>query len=176
MDGNTKEVNFEVYTDASFANQKEDRKSISGYTIQMANCSVSWASRKQECVSLHTAEAELIALSEGIKESEWIWFLLKEIGFVLKDPVQVWCDSTSAIASVKNPGNHKASKHIEIRHLYARDILEKGRIKVDYVSTHEMLADAMTKALPVKQFEYLREKIGVRDLSDLYGFKKESSS
>jgi len=133
----------------------------------MAGCSISWSSRKQDCVSLHTAESELIALSEGIKECEWIWHLLSEIGFPQKEPIQVWCDSTSAIASVSNPGNHKASKHIEVRHLYARDILEKGRIKVNYVKTEDMVADTLTKGLAVKPFVYLREKLGVRDLGNL---------
>ena len=167
MDGNQEKVNYEVYTDASFAS-REDRRSVSGFTVQMAGCSVSWSSRKQDCISQHTGEAELVALSEGIKESEWIYFLLREIGMELKVPVQVWCDSVTAIASVKNPGNHRATKHIEVRHLYARDIFEKGRIKLDYVSTHEMLADAMTKGLPTKPFLYLREKLGVKDLSEFF--------
>jgi hypothetical protein len=167
MDGSKRQITFEVYTDASFANRPKDRKSVSGYTIQMADCSVSWSSRKQDCVSLHTAEAELIALSEGIKESEWIWHLLKEIGFAQSEPIQVWCDSTSAISTVNNPGNHKASKHVEVRYLYARDIMEKGRIKLNFVKTEEMTADTLTKALPTKPFVYLRSKLGVKDLSDL---------
>ncbi|OWZ04653.1 hypothetical protein PHMEG_00023410 [Phytophthora megakarya] len=38
----------------------------------MAGSSVSWCSSKQGSISLSTAEAELIALSEGAKESEWL--------------------------------------------------------------------------------------------------------
>ncbi|OWZ21459.1 Copia-like retrotransposable element [Phytophthora megakarya] len=43
------------------------------------------------------------------------------MGFRQRKPVQVWCDSRSAISITKKPGNHKASKHIEIKYLFTRD-------------------------------------------------------
>jgi hypothetical protein len=131
----------------------------------MAGTSVSWCSCKQASVSLSTAEAELIALSEGAKESEWIWHLLGEMGFPQESPVQVWCDSKSAISTVKNPGNHKSLKHVQIRYLFTRDLVDDGKLKIDYCRTSEMAADILTKPLPTKQFLKLREKIGVCDLS-----------
>ncbi|POM76760.1 Polyprotein [Phytophthora palmivora] len=121
LDGKSREVMYEVYTDASFACQSKERKSITGYVIKMTGCSISWCSSKQGSVSLSTAEAELIALSEGAKESEWLWHLLSEMGFPQMKPVQDWCDSRSAISITKKPGNHKASKHIEIKYLFTRD-------------------------------------------------------
>ncbi|POM80566.1 Integrase catalytic core protein [Phytophthora palmivora] len=72
LDGKSREVMYEVYTDASFACQSKERKSITGYVIRMAGCSISWCSSKQGSVSLSAAEAELIALSEGTKEREWL--------------------------------------------------------------------------------------------------------
>lgn len=80
------------------------------------------------------------------------------------NPVQVWCDSKSAISITKNPGNHKASKHIEIKYLFTRDLVEDGRLLVEYCPTASMAADILTKALPTKQFTILRDKIGVKDL------------
>jgi hypothetical protein len=164
LDGNSKEVTYEVYTDASFACQTKERKSVTGYVVSMAGSSVSWCSSKQASVSLSTAEAELIALSEGSKESEWIWHLLGEMGFPQKRPVQVWCDGKAAISTVKNPGNHKSTKHVEIRYLFTRDLVEAGRLNIQYCRTSEMAADILTKALPTSQFQKLREKIGVYDL------------
>ncbi|GMF58873.1 unnamed protein product [Phytophthora fragariaefolia] len=148
LDGKTRDGTYEVYTDASFACQSKERKSVTGYVIQMAGASVSWCSSKQGGVSLSTAEAELIALSEGAKESEWLWHLLGEMGFPQKVPVQVWCDSNAAISIVKTPGNHKANKHIEIRYMFTKDLVELGRLKIAYCSTTEMTADILTKALP----------------------------
>ncbi|OWZ05093.1 polyprotein [Phytophthora megakarya] len=164
LDGKTSDVTYEVYTDASFSCQPKERKSITGYAIQMDGTSVSWCSSKQGGVSLSTAEAELIALSVGAKESEWLWHLLGEMGFSQKVPVQVWCDSNAAFCIVKNPGNHKANKHIEIRNLFTRDLVELGRLKIAYCATTEMAADILSKALPIKQFLKRREKLGVCDL------------
>ncbi|POM58367.1 Polyprotein [Phytophthora palmivora] len=155
LDGKMRDVTYEVYTDASFACQSKERKSVTGYVIKMAGTSVSWCSSKQGGVSLSTAEAELIALSEGSKESEWLWHLLGKMGFPQKG---------ATISIVKNPGNHKANKHIEIRYLFTRDLVELGRLKIAYCATTEMTADILTKALPTKQFLKLREKLGVCDL------------
>ncbi|OWZ09443.1 Retrotransposon Tca5 Polyprotein, partial [Phytophthora megakarya] len=164
LDGNSRTVTYGVYTDASFACQTKERKSVTGYVISMAGISVSWCSSKQGSISLSTAEAELIALSEGAKESEWLWYLLREMGFPQEKPVWVWCDSKAAISTVKNPGNHKATKHIEIRFLFTRDFDEEGRLEIQYCSTSDIAADILTKALPTGQFVKLRELIGVRDL------------
>jgi hypothetical protein len=86
------------------------------------------------------------------------------LGFVHKVPIQVWCDSQGAIKTCLNPGNHKSTKHIETRHLYGRDLIEKGRVVVSYLNTNQMIADCLTKSLPVKAFEYLRNEMGVRKL------------
>ena len=130
----------------------------------MAGTCISWSSSKQDSVSLSTTESEIIALSEGLKESEWFYHILQELGFIHKLPIQVWCDSKSAIKTCTNPGNHKSTKHIETRYLFGRDLIEKGRIKVDYLETTEMIADSLTKALTGQQFEKLRYGMGIRRL------------
>ncbi|OWZ23364.1 hypothetical protein PHMEG_0001772, partial [Phytophthora megakarya] len=91
--------------------------------------------------------------------------LLSKMGLPQKVPVHVWCDSNAVISIVKNAGNHKANKHIEIRFLFTRDLVELGRLKIAYCATQEMTADILTKALLTKQFLKLREKLGVRDLN-----------
>ncbi|GMF61711.1 unnamed protein product [Phytophthora fragariaefolia] len=135
----------------------------------MAGTSISWCSSKQASVSLSTAESELIALSEGAKESEWLWYLLREMGFPEENPVQVWCDSKSAISTVKNPGNHKTTKHVQVRYLFTRDLVEEGRLDIHYCPTDDMAADILTKVLPPTQFTKLRELIGVKDLKTTTG-------
>ena len=56
---------------------------------------------------------------------------------------------------------HDNSKHIEIRYFYIRDMVQKGSIKLQYVSTDEQVADALTKPLSRVKFEYFRDKLGV---------------
>ena len=133
--------------------------------VMMAGACISWRSSKQACVAVSTAESELIALSEGIKEGEWVNHLLTEMGFKPSGPVVIWCDNTAAIDIMHNPGNHKTSKHVETRYLMGRDLVETKRIKVIYCKTTKMIADSLTKALPVKQYEFLRYAMGVRKLA-----------
>ena len=58
-----------------------------------------------------------------------------------------------------NPEHHERTKHIERRHFYVRDMVEKGELTVPYVSTHENLADFLTKPLDSKRFYDLRKTI-----------------
>jgi hypothetical protein len=152
---------FTVYSDASFGNQGLSRRSVTGYVILLAKAAVCFKSICQKCVSISTFEAEMIACSEACREAEWLRMLLEELGLKVNKPISVFCDNTAVVASVKNPVNHKGSKHVEIRHLYARDLQEKNRIAIEYINTTEMIGDIMTKALPEKQFIYLRNKLGV---------------
>ena len=56
---------------------------------------------------------------------------------------------------------HDRSKHIEIQHFYIRDMMQKGAIKLQYVSTDEQVADVLAKPLSRVKFEYFRDKLGV---------------
>ncbi|OWY98310.1 Retroelement pol Polyprotein, partial [Phytophthora megakarya] len=90
--------------------------------------------------------------------------LLREMGFPQEKPVLIWCDSKAAISTVKNPGNHKAMKYIEIRFLLTRDLVEEGNLVIQYYYTSDMAADILTKALSTGHFIKLIELIGVKDL------------
>ncbi|GMF19228.1 unnamed protein product [Phytophthora fragariaefolia] len=103
--GRYKEVQYEPYTDATFANANEIRKSVT-------DACNTWKSSRQDTVSLYTAQTELIAGSEGVKECEWLWYLLEELGFKRKRPIVCRCDNKGAISIIKDPVNHTSTKHI----------------------------------------------------------------
>ena len=56
-------------SDADYADKSNDRRSVSGTVITFGGATVSWASSTQRCVTLSTAEAEYVALGEGVKEA-----------------------------------------------------------------------------------------------------------
>ena len=83
------------------------------------------------------------------------------------EKVPLYFDNTSAINLTKNPIQHSKSKHIEIRHHFIRDHIQKGDIEFMFVKTENQLADLFTKPLARDRFNKLRTEIGVLDMKNL---------
>ena len=62
------EDNFVIFTDADWASDKADRKSISGGIAMFYGGPQAWASRKQNGVSTSSAESEYIAMAMFLKQ------------------------------------------------------------------------------------------------------------
>jgi hypothetical protein len=77
--------------------------------------------------------------------------------------VALRCDSTSAISVAKNLVLHSKTNHIEVRYHFLRDNVEKGRITLIHVPTHDQLADIFTKPLNQATFTRLRGSLCVFD-------------
>lgn len=73
----------------------------------------------------------------------------QELGNLLPDdPITIKCDNMGAIHLAKNDAFQARSKHIDIRYHFIRDYIGNSTIDVKYVSTENMVADVMTKAVP----------------------------
>ena len=77
------------------------------------------------------------------------------------DNTDILCDNQSCIKMSENPVFHDRLKHIEIRYFYIRDMMQRGAIKLQYVSIDEEVVDVLTKSLSQVKFEHFRDKIGV---------------
>ena len=101
------------YSDADWARNADDRKSTSGACFYVGNNLVSWMSKKQNSISLSTAEAEYIAAGSCCTQLLWMQKLLHDYG-ICQEHLTIYCDNTSAINISKNPIQHSRTKHIEI--------------------------------------------------------------
>ena len=153
------------YTDADHAGDLDERVSTSGCVYLCSGGSISWFSRKQECNSLSTTESEFVAASEAAKEATWIRSFLKEIQRRGPEPIPLLCDNQGAIRCAHNPELHRKMKHIDIRFRYVKRAQESGVIEASYVNSQDQVADIFTKALPLPKFQYLREKLGMIDVT-----------
>ena len=76
-------------------------------------------------------------------------------------------DNTSAVKLIKSPEFHQRCKHIDVRYYFLQDLYNKGEIDETYVTNEEQLADICTKALSKPRFEYLRQKLGLKNKKDV---------
>ncbi|KAJ1525556.1 hypothetical protein ONE63_010361 [Megalurothrips usitatus] len=141
---------FLAYTDADWGNCQDDRRSYSGNVILMADGAVSWDSRKQRSVALSSVEAEHVALTDWAKEALFLTSVMEEI-LGKKTSINIRCDSQGAIATAQHEGPTKRLKHIDIRLHFVKALIQDGRMKIEYVPTEDMVADALTKQLSAEK-------------------------
>ena len=147
------------YADADWANDKETRRSVTGYVFMYAGGPITWESKTQRTVALSSTEAEYMSLSESAREATWLRLLLNDMNEKQKGSVTIYEDNQGAIALNQNPEHHKRNKHIDGRYHYCREKVEHGEIAVTYLRTDMMVADALTKALPAEKFCRFRDKL-----------------
>jgi hypothetical protein len=95
---------------------------------------VSWSSHKQTSVTLSTAEAEYITMGSCCTQISWMIQTLQDYNLRFRK-VSIICDNTSAIMISKNLVLHACTKHIEIRHHFICDHVERGDIELIHVDT-----------------------------------------
>ena len=150
-----------AYVDADWAGCKISRRPTTGFVIMFANAAIAWGSRRQLCVALSSCESEYIAGCVCGQEVIWIRQLLIELGYKFDAPVKIYCDNQSAIAMMKNPGSKRA-KHIDIKYHWIRtQVMENKTFDFVWCSTHENLADLLTKNLcEVKTVQFRNGVLG----------------
>nr|GEX64448.1 retrovirus-related Pol polyprotein from transposon TNT 1-94 [Tanacetum cinerariifolium] len=132
-----KDTGFELtaFSDSDHVGCLDSHKSTSGGGDKL----VSWSSKKQDCTSMSSAEAEYVSLSA--------------------------CCAKAAIAISCNHVQHSCTKHIDVRYHFIKEKVEKGIVELFFVGTEYQLADLFTKALPVERFKYLVRRLGMRCLT-----------
>ena len=124
------------YSDVEWAKNANDRKSTSGDCFYVGNNLVSWMSKKQNSISLSTAEAEYIAASSCCSQLLWMQKLLHDYG-IYQEHLTIYCNNTSVINISKNPVQHSRTKHIEIHHHFIRELVEDGTLTLEFIHTND---------------------------------------
>ncbi|GJQ95329.1 retrovirus-related pol polyprotein from transposon TNT 1-94 [Tanacetum coccineum] len=154
-----------VYADSDHAGDYVDRKSTSGVCTFMGCCLTSWFSKKQTALAISTTEAEYVSAGKACQQALWMKQALIDYGIRL-DNIPIMCDNKGAIDLSKNPVQHSRTKHIEIRHHFLRDNVQKGNISLEKVSSEDNIADILTKPLKREPFNYLRLGLGMMEQID----------
>lgn len=150
------EPKAEIFVDANWGTNTENRRSTSGLVAKLNGNIICWTSKKQPTVALSSTEAEYVALTEATTEAIWMKTWIREV-FRINTQAQIYCDNQSAIALSKNDTYHQRTKHIDIKYHFIRERVKSGDIQIHWIPTQQQQADLLTKMLPTKQFLVLRE-------------------
>ncbi|CAM8908110.1 unnamed protein product [Rhodiola kirilowii] len=120
------------YTNTEFTGNKVDQKSTSGMAQFFGSCLLSWASKKQNLVALSTAEAEYITAAACCAQLLWLKQQLSDYSIIF-EYVPILGDTNIS----KNHVHHFRTKHIEIKHHFLCDCVEKGVVSVEFCRTEE---------------------------------------
>lgn len=158
------DLSVTVYTDADWASDSTNRKSITGTIILIAGGPVIFRSSQQSLIAQSTTEAEFIAAAESIRDLLWLESLMSELGIVYNKP-KLRCDSQTAIKLIMNPEFPRRTKHIDLKYHFIRDHYSKRAFDLEYIPTQNQLADFLTKVIARDQYKTLIMKANILELS-----------
>ena len=83
---------------------------------------------------------------------------------ISSNSIPLYCDNTAAIHLSKNPILHSRAKHIEIKHHFIRDYVQKGVIDLKFIETENQWVDIFTKPLAVERFDFIKKNLNMMEM------------
>ncbi|MBW0540521.1 hypothetical protein O181_080236 [Austropuccinia psidii MF-1] len=151
------------WADADYANDKSDRKYISGYAITFFGNPISWWSKKQSVVAQSTTEAEFIALNVCVKQLHWMSYLLSDMGYDSARPV-LFNENSGATTISKQASLNINTKHIEVRFQYVCNLVLKKQLDILQVASADMIADVLTKPLGLQKLNVVYQQLHLKEI------------
>jgi hypothetical protein len=157
--GNGVERGLIGFADSDWANDVEDRKSISGGAIFVDGGLVAWYSRKQQMVCTSTAEAEIHAVLSMVNAVRIAGSVLNDVQSIFGEKVQVpviFSDNQPGIDAIKS--GRARTKHYDVKVKFIAEAIQMGEFQLRKVSTVNNIADVFTKALRGNKFRAVTNK------------------
>ncbi|CAI5468582.1 unnamed protein product [Closterium sp. Yama58-4] len=129
------------HADASWADDQATQRSSLG------SGSVSWRSTRSSSVLGSSCEAEIYAGAMAAQELRWLTYLLTDLGEPPRSPPVLYVDNKAMLALCREHRLEHRTKHIALRYFLARELQQRGQLRLAYVASEANTADIFTKAL-----------------------------
>ncbi|CAI7850889.1 unnamed protein product [Closterium sp. NIES-54] len=136
------------YADASWVDDSATQMSLQGHTFSLGSGSVSWRSTRSSLVLSSCCEAEIYAGAMAAQELRWLTYLLTDLGEQPHSPPVMYVDNKAMIALCQEHRLEHRMKHIALRYFLARELQQRGQLRLAYVATRANTADVFINALP----------------------------
>ncbi|CAI7785873.1 unnamed protein product [Closterium sp. NIES-54] len=145
--GGRRPVVLTGHADASWADDQTTQRSSQGYTFSLGSGSVSWRSTRSSSVLSSSCEAEIYAEVMAAQELRWLTYLLTDLGEQPRSPPVLYVDNKAMLALCWEHRLEHRTKHIALRYFLARELQQRGQLRLAYVASEANTADIFTKAL-----------------------------
>ncbi|CAI5490893.1 unnamed protein product [Closterium sp. Naga37s-1] len=135
------------HADASWADDQATQRSSQGYTFSLGSGSVSWRATRSSSVLGSSCEAEIYAGAMAAQELRWLTYLLTDLGEPPRSPPVLYVDNKAMLALCREQRLEHRTKHIALRYFLARELQQRGQLRLAYVASEANTADIFTKAL-----------------------------
>jgi hypothetical protein len=122
-----------LFCDSDWASDSKKRINITGFILYLMNVPVCWRSKSQKGVTLSSSEAEYVAMSEAVKEVNFIYYYLRYIGIEVEMPIIVKTDNVGAMFMAQNSSSGVRTQHVNTRYHFVREKLDDGIIKIEFI-------------------------------------------
>ncbi|CAI7836834.1 unnamed protein product [Closterium sp. NIES-54] len=95
-----------------------------------------------------SCEAEIYAGAMSAQELHWLTYLLTDLGEQPRSPPVLYVDNKAMLALCREHRLEHRTKHIALRYFLARELQQRGQLRLAYVASQANTADIFTKALP----------------------------
>ncbi|CAI7849386.1 unnamed protein product [Closterium sp. NIES-53] len=109
--------------------------------------SVSWRSTRSSSALSSSCEAEIYAGVMAAQELRWLTYLLTDLGEAPRFPPVLYVDNKAMLALCQEHRLEHRMKHIALRYFLARELQQRGQLRLAYVASQANTADVFTKAL-----------------------------
>ena len=124
------------------------RRSRSAIAIMMNGGPLYCKSFLQSIIQLSTCCSEIIAAAQTSIDLQGLRQLLAELGFKIKEASNQYCDNQAAVLIMNSEASlSQATKHIEMRYLLVRQLVQAGIIALHFVKTSNNISDILSKNL-----------------------------
>ncbi|CAI7790534.1 unnamed protein product [Closterium sp. NIES-54] len=135
------------HADASWVDDLATQRSSQGYTFSLGSGSVSWRSTRSSSVLSSSCEAEIYAGAMAAQELRWLTYLLTDLGEPPRFPPVLYVDNKAMLALCQEHRLEHRTKHMALRYFFARELQQRGQLRLAYVASQANTADIFTKAL-----------------------------
>ncbi|CAI7884643.1 unnamed protein product [Closterium sp. NIES-53] len=158
------------HADASWADDQATQRSSQGYTFSLGSGSVSWQSTRSSSVLISSCEAEIYTGAMAAQELRWLTYLLTDLGEPPRSPPVLYVDNKAMLALCLEHRLEHRTKHIALRYFLARELQQRGQLRLAYVASEANTADIFTKALPPGDHQRFWTMLDLLALLCLTGF------